>query len=379
MTPVATDVINIVQNPAYWQQVEQLLKTVKPIVDAIGNLESREANLADCMLELIRCAQHMYQVRIDDGDDIIFLNYAKLVFNHEFHSMNTDLHSLTLFLHPTCRNFAVSQAANGRTFEFMCKVALGLVRQWGWSSVDAAKVIDDMKLYYQRQAPFTGQQANSLAWWQALPISGDLRPLKALAIVLFSIVPHAGDVERLFSDLGGIQGTWRCNLTVSTFETLGKLRANYTRHLHERAKALGLPLRRCHPYMHTQNTSGINVGVAEDLARTFAWQPPLSVVNEDSNAGTLDGPESITMEDIDTAFEELDRRMEGTVIDPELESHTREAEPSTIYPFDELQRIDNGAAPRVEDEVNVHGRQGNEDAGSWDINTLLISKGIANA
>ncbi|KAG2368929.1 hypothetical protein BDR07DRAFT_1198175, partial [Suillus spraguei] len=49
-----------------------------------------------------------------------------------------------------------------------------------------------------------------------------------LAITLFSIVPHAADVERLFSDLGGIQGVKRCNLTVRTFETLGKLRNNYT-------------------------------------------------------------------------------------------------------------------------------------------------------
>ena len=214
MTPVAMDVINIIQSPLYWQQVEQLIKTVKPIVDAIGNLESREANLADCMLELIRCARHMYQVTVDDGDDITFLNHAKLTFNREFHSMNTDLHALALFLHPTCRNLAVSQVANGRTFEFMCKVALSLVQQWGWSGPDAAKVIDDMKLYYQRQAPFTGQERDSLAWWKALPISGKLRPLKALAIVVFSIVPHAGDVERLFSDLGGIQGTRR-NLTVS--------------------------------------------------------------------------------------------------------------------------------------------------------------------
>ncbi|KAG2064222.1 hypothetical protein BDR04DRAFT_1181032, partial [Suillus decipiens] len=55
-----------------------------------------------------------------------------------------------------------------------------------------------------------------------LPISAKTYPLKTLAITLFSIVPHAADVERLFSDLGGIQNVKRCNLTVRTFETLGK-------------------------------------------------------------------------------------------------------------------------------------------------------------
>jgi len=287
----------------------------------------------------------MYQVTIDDGDDITFLNHAKLMFNREFHSMNTNIHTLALFLHPACCNLAVSQVANGRTFEFMCKVTLGLVQQWGWSELDAAKVIDDMKLYYQRQAPFTGQEKNSLAWWQALPISGNLRPLKALAIVVFSIVPHAGDVERLFSDLGGIQGTRRCNLTVSTFETLGKLHANYMRHLHDRSKALGLPLRRHHAHMHTRSAPGINSDLAEDLERTFSWQPPLAAGSLDPDA--LEGPETITMEDIDRAFEELDHRTEGIVIDPELENQSSGVEPSTVYPFDELQRIDDGTAPRL--------------------------------
>ncbi|KAJ6613697.1 hypothetical protein B0H10DRAFT_1692666, partial [Mycena sp. CBHHK59/15] len=52
-------------------------------------------------------------------------------------------------------------------------------------------------------------------------------PLKTLAITLFSVVPHAVEVECLFSCLSGIQGVKHCNLTVSTFETLGKLCNNY--------------------------------------------------------------------------------------------------------------------------------------------------------
>jgi len=72
---------------------------------------------------------------------------------------------------------------------------------------------------------------------------------------------------------------------------------------------------------------------------------------------------------------------EGTVINPELENQSSGVEPSTVYPFDELQCIDEGIAPRVDDEINVHGRQESDEAGSssWDINALLVSKGIANA
>ncbi|KIN93549.1 hypothetical protein M404DRAFT_11402 [Pisolithus tinctorius Marx 270] len=53
-SPVASDVIDIVLHKwSYWMYLEQLIKTVKPLVDAIGNLESCQASLTDCMLELI--------------------------------------------------------------------------------------------------------------------------------------------------------------------------------------------------------------------------------------------------------------------------------------------------------------------------------------
>jgi hypothetical protein len=65
-----------------------------------------------------------------------------------------------------------------------------------------------------------------------LPTTADKNPLKALTIMIHSIVPHTAEVERLFSALGGTQSTKRCNLSVSTFETLGKLHANYSCHLY---------------------------------------------------------------------------------------------------------------------------------------------------
>ncbi|KAG2040492.1 hypothetical protein BDR03DRAFT_915547 [Suillus americanus] len=48
-------------------------------------------------------------------------------------------------------------------------------------------------------------------------------PLKALTIIIHSIVPHAADVERYFSGLGGVQSVEHCNLSVQTFECLSKL------------------------------------------------------------------------------------------------------------------------------------------------------------
>jgi hypothetical protein len=112
----------------------------KLIVNVIGYLESQEATLADHMLELNWCTWQMVRLQIEDDENIAFWMHTKAVFNYEFHAMNMDIHTL----------------ANGKD------------------------------------------------WWENLPISGKPYSLKSLAIMLFSIVPHATDVEQLFVDLGGI-------------------------------------------------------------------------------------------------------------------------------------------------------------------------------
>lgn len=207
LSPVPQDIIKLVLiDPDYWPRLTQLIKTCKPIVDAIGNLESHDATLADCMLELIWCARQMFHIELEDGENIGFWMHAKSVFNREFHAMNTNIHSLTLFLHPMCRKLAVSQAAKSRTFEQMCQAALDIARQWCWNGEQAGRLMEDLKQYYQCKGSFAGSQANGKEWWESLPILAKDHPLKTMAITLLSIVPHSAEVEQLFSDLGSIQG-----------------------------------------------------------------------------------------------------------------------------------------------------------------------------
>ena len=117
------------------------------------------------------------------------------MFNHEFHGMNTELHNLALFLHPMCRKLAIFQAAKGRSFDEVCKTALGIARQWRWDEGRAGRLVEDLKQYYHCKGAFTGGQANAMKWWENLEISADQHPTKALTITIFTIVPHSTDVE----------------------------------------------------------------------------------------------------------------------------------------------------------------------------------------
>ncbi|KAI6017512.1 hypothetical protein EDC04DRAFT_2943100, partial [Pisolithus marmoratus] len=54
LTSVPADIVKIVLHDwTYWRGLEQFIRTTKFLVDAIGNIESCKASLADCMLELI--------------------------------------------------------------------------------------------------------------------------------------------------------------------------------------------------------------------------------------------------------------------------------------------------------------------------------------
>lgn len=106
-----------------------------------------------------------------------------------------EYHSLALFLHPLTQKLAISQAASGRSFQFMVKTSLKIAHQWRWNEQLASLLVEDLKQYYHCKGAFVGGQADGLDWWESLPILSKSHPLKSLAITLLSIVPHSADVE----------------------------------------------------------------------------------------------------------------------------------------------------------------------------------------
>ncbi|KIK44650.1 hypothetical protein CY34DRAFT_784253 [Suillus luteus UH-Slu-Lm8-n1] len=330
------------QTPVAPAVIATLVKTVKFLIDAIGNLESREATLADCMLELIRCARQMSQLELDaDDDDTGFWMHAKSVFNRRFHAINTELHSLALFLHPMCQKLAVMDASKGRPFEFMVKTALAVAKQWRWGEQKAKLLVNDLKAYNLCRAPFSGGQVDGLAWWESLAVSAEGHPLKALAITLLSIVPHAADVERLFSDMGSTQSPKRCNLS--------------------KAVVNGKPIRHRHAHMHTNAQPGINSEVAADLKVNFAWAPPLAAQTQNID-DNLAGPESISLDEIDTAFAQLECKKDVIEREPVDGNEVLEGQ---VYDFVALEHVDHGIEHTSRND------------GQWDVDVLMSSNGVS--
>ncbi|KAG1802446.1 uncharacterized protein BJ212DRAFT_1285845, partial [Suillus subaureus] len=146
-------------------------------------------------------------------------------------------------------------------------------------------------------------------WWETLPISAECCPLKAFAIIIHSIVPHAADVKHYFLGLGGVQSVKCCNLSVQTFESLSKLQASYANFLHKVDHKAGKPACRKHTHMHTWPEHGLNIALADKLQRSFAWVPPLAGASHNSDDEFLTGPESITDEELLKEFDRFENKM----------------------------------------------------------------------
>jgi len=276
LTPVNEEVVASVFDLARWKMTDQIIRICKPLVDIIGDVESRDATLADSMLQLIWAHRAVVNSPLMEGDDPAFADHAKTTLNIHFHAMNTNIHWLALFLHPLCRKLAVSTAPHSRKLANAYRIALDIARRWGWSKEMAQSLARDLKVYHNGDALFNGGKSDGKDWWKSLVVNVNSHPLKALVIKLFSIVPHAAEIERFFSNLGGIQSIKRSNLTIPHMQTFGTLRNHYVRQLHEIAIAAGKPTCRKHAHMHTPiQGGGINVGQADELLKDVLWTPPL--------------------------------------------------------------------------------------------------------
>ncbi|KAL7284481.1 hypothetical protein ACG7TL_001772 [Trametes sanguinea] len=297
---IKADVVRAVLDATHWQRNAQLIRLCKPLVDAIGNLENRDASLADCMLKLIAAAQKMATMAIEPMDDLGLTHHAQRTVRRGFHKMNTDLHWFALFLHPLGRRLAVSSATNSRKVTDAFQIALDLAKSWNWSEESAKQLIADIQQYTNGEAPFSGGIADAKSWWSGPLINKKAHPIMAMALRIFSIVPHSAEIERLFSNLGGVQSVKRCRLSVPHMETLGILRNQYNDDL-----TGGATVRRQHAHMHTRNSKGLDLDKLTSLTTNWTLNTPSASENTDEDA--LQGPEGITSEDIDRAFAELDQ------------------------------------------------------------------------
>ncbi|KAF7791659.1 hypothetical protein EIP86_002681 [Pleurotus ostreatoroseus] len=191
-----------------------------------------------------------------------------------------------------------------------------------------------------------------------------------MAIILFSVVPHSAEVERLFSDLNNIEGKRRTSLKVDTLCKLARLRCNYRDLIQDYKRACGKETRRKHSHMHTRADGGID---SEAVTLLEA---------EDKEEDAIIEAGEVLADELDRSFEKLRKRdeedwREGRT-DEEIAflDRVRSASVSDCFDLSELDNVLAEIAPKgMEEDIHAHQGKGNS-TGGWSIDNLMTSAGL---
>ncbi|KAG2068390.1 hypothetical protein BDR04DRAFT_1103357 [Suillus decipiens] len=151
-------------------------------------------------------------------------------------------------------------------------------------------LVADLKEYHKCSGVLSGGQADALNWWETLPISAERCPLAI-------IINCASCCRRGVLFLGSGWGTVCKTLQPisSVFQVFQEATPiSCTRRITKPCK----PARRKHTHMHTQPEHGLDIALANELQRSFAWVPPLTGDSCNSDDEFLAGPESMTDEEL---------------------------------------------------------------------------------
>ncbi|KAF7292132.1 DUF659 domain-containing protein [Mycena indigotica] len=300
---VNEDVIDIIQDRDFWPWISRVIRIAHPFVDVIAVCESRRANLADCMLNLLGAARQLLTLDKKDDDTIEFRTFekhARAVVNKCFRQMATPVHRLALFLHPLCRKMAVVEDTPGYTLRDYKKTTLEIAVKWGWEDREAALLASDITTYGACKAPWEGGDRDAGGWWASLSISVKKHPLKAFACAILSLTPHSAEIERLFSACNGIQSPKRNSLAVETFSKLAKVRSSLVEEAKRRAPLRKKPATEtaAPPPAATASGSALATRVTTDNSTPLErdevltrWQAPLE--GPDPEEDSISGVEAV--------------------------------------------------------------------------------------
>jgi hypothetical protein len=86
------------QKRNFFNDVTDLANIMKPIKEAILNLEGSKATLADCYFYLAYLGRSI--IKIPEDDHMIFCQYAIKIFNERFKAYDFDEYLLVYYIHP---------------------------------------------------------------------------------------------------------------------------------------------------------------------------------------------------------------------------------------------------------------------------------------
>ncbi|CAG8731133.1 8236_t:CDS:2, partial [Ambispora leptoticha] len=219
---------NIISDRYHFANNDALTKVIKPIVDAIGRLESNDSTLADIFKELINIHQQISQLEVPING---LKAHALAIISKRAREFDSDIFFIALFLSPPHKFLAISRKMSG---DKIIRASLELAKTWNFKKIDTSLLFKDLLSYKNNDppfdTPFKSSSQSLRSYWSEF--TGNAPLLHRFAMKVLVIVLHGASCERLFSSLGLIKSKIRNRLTPDNLSILGQLRNELKKTVH---------------------------------------------------------------------------------------------------------------------------------------------------
>ncbi|RIB25224.1 hypothetical protein C2G38_1956745, partial [Gigaspora rosea] len=138
---IKDDIRAIIDNRYYFASNDTLIKVIKPVVDAIGRLESREVTLADIFKKLIYVHSEISNL---DVPIMGLKSHALAIISNIAREFSDDIYFIALFFSPTHKKIAISRYMNEELIKRGC---LKLAKAWKFTKNDASLLYKELDSY----------------------------------------------------------------------------------------------------------------------------------------------------------------------------------------------------------------------------------------
>ncbi|CAG8489146.1 18000_t:CDS:2 [Cetraspora pellucida] len=218
-----TAIKNIIFNKYHFVTNNVLAKVLKPVVDAIGRLESSDFMLTDVFKELVNIHQQISQSEVPIDN---FKTLALAIINQCAKEFDFNIYFVALFLSSTSKQLAISKKIDGNK---IIRTSLKITKVWDFSKKDTGLLYKELINYKNNDPsfdilPLSSSQSLRSFW---ADFTKNTPFLCYFAMKILAIVSYSASFEQLFSMLSLVKSKIRNQLLPNNLSIIDQLKNKF--------------------------------------------------------------------------------------------------------------------------------------------------------
>jgi hypothetical protein len=217
------EIKDLLGNRIFYQNVEELVKIIKPIKDVLSSLEYKTSTLSDCFIQLMKLGVMIKMPNLINPE---FRSFCLEKFNLRWKQFDFRLYILGYFFNPSYRGKGLKIGV----FRQICHWSIELlVNNINGGKNSANQLVGQMADYKDYKKPYEFEYSQSAfsieSWWRMIEQNDNW--IQKIALIINTITPHNVGCERVFSVLGWMCSKRRSRLSIDRIQSLAKLHSYY--------------------------------------------------------------------------------------------------------------------------------------------------------